>query len=125
MKIKTHDSNILLVRSEEKKALNKDLVAFHKSFKLVFNSNVLAHTHIRKAQFATFYADIEHRRIYVKFHDDKIDSSARKVFDPMFSKVSEYLAINIKSLIWTHSIVCLGAFEYEWYHESKTMVIHF
>lgn len=124
MKVKTHDKNILLVTSEESKALNKNLVAFHKSFKLVFNATVLAHLNIRKGQFANFYADIKHRRVYVKFFDDKDSTTYRKVYDPRFSKVSEYLAINIKKLLWLHDLVCLGAFEYEWYPESKTMCIH-
>lgn len=125
MKIKSYDKHLLLVKSEKSKATNLDLVSFHKSFKLVFNQNVIAHTCIKKAMYATFYADVPHRRIYIKFYEEKISSDARKVFDPMFSKISDYLAINIKRLLWSHEICLLGAFEYEWWNESKTLVIHF
>ena len=120
------DKNILLVQSEEKKALKKDLVSFHKSFRLVFNAEVIAHTGIQKG----WYADIrsvnkDKRTIVIQFYEDKQDSHNRKVGDPLFSKVCEYLAVGTTQLIWEYELCPFGAFEYHYFSASRVMAIHF
>ena len=120
------DRNILLVQSEEKKALKKDLVSFHKSFRLVFNAEVIAHTGIQKDWWADILSvDKNNREIEIAFYKSKEDPHNRKVGDPLFSKVSEYLSIRTTQLIWEYELCPFGAFKYSWDPVCKTMTIYF
>lgn len=120
------DKNILLVTSEESRATGKDLVSFHKSFRLVFNAEVLATTGIKKDWWADILSvDKNSREIEIAFYKNKEDSHNRKVGDPLFSKVSEYLAIRTTQLIWEFELCPFGAFEYTWDPVCKVMTIHF
>lgn len=120
------DKNILLVTSEESRATGKDLVSFHKSFRLVFNAEVLAHTGIKKDWWANIgFVDKVNREIEITFTVSKENPHNRKVGDPLFSKVSEYLAIRTTQLIWEFELCPFGAFEYSWDPAWKVMTIHF
>lgn len=120
------DKHILFVTSEEKKALKKDMVSFHKSFRLVFNSDVIAHTGIKKDWWANIGSvDKVNRKIEITFTESKENSHNRKVGDPLFSKVCEYLAIRTTQLIWEYELCPFGAFEYSWDSMYKVMIIHF
>lgn len=120
------DKNILFVTSEESRATGKDLVSFHRSFRLVFNAEVLATTGIKKDWWADIRSvDKKKRTIEIQFYTDKENSHCRKVGDPLFSKVSEYLAIRSTQLIWEYELCPFGAFEYSYFSFSKIMVIHF
>ena len=120
------DKNILFVTSEEKKALKKDMVSFHKSFRLVFNSDVIAHTGMRKDWWANIVAvDKDDRKVFITFLEERENSHNRKVGDPLFSKVSEYLSIRTTQLIWEYELCPFGAFEYSWDPEFKLMIVHF
>lgn len=120
------DKNILLVKSEESRATGKDLVSFHKSFRLVFNAEVLATTGIKKDWWADILSvDKKERQIVIEFTDNKEKPHNRKVGDPLFSKVSEYLAIRTTQLIWEFELCPFGAFKYSWDSLYKVMVIHF
>ena len=120
------DRNILLVQSEEKKALKKDLVSFHKSFRLVFNAEVISRTGIQKGWWANIgFVDKVNREIKITFTVSKENSHNRKVGDPLFSKVCEYLAVGTSQLIWEYELCPFGAFEYTWDPEWKVMTIKF
>ena len=120
------DKNILLVTSEEPRATGKDMVSFHKSFRLVFNAEVLATTGIQKDWWANINkVDRQKRIIEIQFFEDKESSHNRKVGDPLFSKVSEYLAIRTTQLIWEYDICPFGAFEYSWFPTLELMIVHF
>lgn len=120
------DKNILLVTSEESRATGKDLVSFHKSFRLVFNAEVLAHTGIKKDWWANIgFVDKVNREIEITFTVSKENPHNRKVGDPLFSKMSEYLAIRTTQLIWEFELCPFGAFEYSWDPAWKVMTIKF
>ena len=120
------DKNILFVMSDEPRATGKDLVSFHKSFRLVFNAEVLARTGIHKDWWADIrFVDKRERTIEIQFTDSKENPHNRKVGDPLFSKVSEYLAIRTTQLIWEFELCPFGAFEYTWYPDRKVMIIGF
>lgn len=114
------DKNILFVTSNEPRATGKDLVSFHRSFRLVFNAEVLATTGIKKDWWADIRSvDKKKRTIEIQFYTDKENSHCRKVGDPLFSKVSEYLAIRSTQLIWEYEICPFGAFEYSYFRSPK------
>lgn len=118
------DKNILFVISNEARALKKNKVSFHRSFRLVFNADVIAYTGIKKGWWADIRSvDKEKRTIEVVFTEDKVDNHNRRVGDPLFSKVSEYLSIRTTQLIWDFELCPFGAFDYT-YH-NHTMIIHF
>lgn len=120
------DKHILFVTSNEARALRKNKVAFHRSFRLVFNADVIAHTGIKKDWWANIQGvDFDKRTIEISFSEEKVNSQSRKVGDPLFSKVSEYLAIRTTQLIWEHDICLFGAFDYTYFFDHKIMVIHF
>lgn len=120
------DKTILFVQSNEENAKGKDLVSFHKSFKLNFNQEVLCRTRLERGMYANIVSvNKEKRTIKIMFSEEKLDSHSRIVSDPMFSKVSRYLCIRTTQLIWEHDICPLGAFEYEWNHALMLMTIHY
>lgn len=120
------DKNILLVTSDEPRATGKDLVSFHKSFRLVFNAEVLAHTGIKKGWWANIgFVDKVNREIEITFTVSKENPHNRKVGDPLFSKISEYLSICTTQLIWEYELCPFGAFEYSWDPAWKVMIIKF
>jgi hypothetical protein len=120
------DKNILLVTSEESRATGKDLVSFHKSFRLVFNAEVLATTGIKKDWWADIISvDKDRRRIKIKFYSYKNSPHNRKVGDPLFSKTAEYLAICTTQLLWEFELCPFGAFEYTWFWNHRIMIIKF
>ena len=120
------DKNILLVTSNEPRATGKDLVSFHKSFRLVLNAEVIAHTGIKKGWWADILSvDKKKRTVEIVFNEEKENPYNRKVGDPLFSKVSEYLAIRTTQLIWEYELCPFGAFEYDWNQEHKIMTIKF
>lgn len=120
------DKNILFVTSNEPRATGKDLVSFHKSFRLVFNAEVIAHTGIKKGWWADIDSvDRANREIKITFAADKKNPHNRKVGDPLFSKVCEYLAVGTSQLIWEYELCPLGAFEYSWNPIWKVMTIKF
>ena len=102
------------------------MVSFHKSFRLVFNSDVIAHTGIQKDWWANIgFVDKKERQIEIVFTVSKENPHNRKVGDPLFSKVSEYLAIRTTQLIWEYELCPFGAFEYSWDPVGKVMTIYF
>lgn len=120
------DKNILFVQSDEENAKGKDLVSFHKSFKLNFNQEVLNRTRIDKGMYANIISvNKRERTIKIMFSEEKLDSCSRIVGDPMFSKVSIYRCIRTTQLLWDHDICLLGAFKYDWNHALMLMTIHY
>lgn len=120
------DKHILFVISDEPRATGKDLVSFHRSFRLVFNAEVLAHTGIKKSWWADIrLVDREKRSIEIQFTEDKENPHNRKIGDPLFSKVSEYLAIRSTQLLWEWELCPFGAFEYTWDYDNRIMYIKF
>lgn len=120
------DRNILLVNSEEPRATGKDMVSFHRSFRLVFNAEVIAHTGIQKGWWAEILSvDKKKRTIEIVFNESKENAYNRKVGDPLFSKTAEYLSIRTTQLIWEFEICPFGAFTYDWNHHHRIMTIHF
>lgn len=121
------DKNILFVISDQPRATGKDLVSFHRSFRLVFNAEVLATTGIKKGWWANIRSvNKKKRTIEIQFTTDKEGVHSRKVGDPSFSKVTtEYLCIRSIQLLWEHDLCPLGAFDYSWFSFSKIMLIHF
>ena len=120
------DKNILFVQSDEENAKGKDLVSFHKSFKLNFNQEVLNRTRIDKGMYANIISvNKRDRTIKIMFSEEKLDSDSRIVSDPQFSKVSRYLSIRTTQLIWNHDLCPLGAFKYEWNHPLSLMTIYY
>lgn len=66
------DRNILFVTSDQARATGKDLVSFHKSFRLVFNADVIAHTGIKKGWWAEILSvDKDKRTIEIVFNEEK------------------------------------------------------
>lgn len=119
------DKTILFVQSEET-ALGKDLVSFHKSFKLNFNQEVISRTHLTKGMYANIVSVNKAKRtIRIMFSEEKVDAESRIVSDPMYSKVSRYLSIRTTQLIWNHDLCPLGAFKYEWNHPLSLMTIYY
>lgn len=120
------DKTILFVQSDEENAKEKNLVSFHKSFRLNFNQTVINRTRLERGMYANIVSvNKEKRTIKIMFSEEKLDSHSRIVSDPMFSKVSRYLCIRTTQLIWEHDICPLGAFEYEWNHPLMLMTIHY
>lgn len=120
------DKNILFVTSEEESAKGKNLVSFHKSFRLNFNQEVIYHTRIEKGMYANIVSvNRENRTIRIMFSEEKLDAESRIVSDPQFSKVSRYLCIRTTQLIWNHDLCPLGAFMYEWNHLLSLMTIYY
>lgn len=120
------DKNILFVISDEARATGKDLVAFHRSFKLVFNAEVIAHTGIKKTWWANISSvDKDKRRIEISFSVERENAHYRKVGDPLFSKVSEYLSVRSTQLLWEFEICPFGAFKYDWDYQHRIMTIKF
>lgn len=120
------DKTILFVQSDEENAKGKDLVSFHKSFKLNFNQEVISRTHLKKGMYANIVSvNREKRTIRIMFSEEKLDAESRIVSDPQFSKVSRYLCIRTTQLIWNHDLCPLGAFKYEWNHLLSLMTIYY
>ena len=120
------DRNILLVNSDEPRATGKDMVSFHRSFRLVFNAEVIAHTGLKKGWWANIrFVDKAARQIEIVFTVSKENPHNRKVGDPLFSKVSEYLSVGTSQLIWEYELCPFGAFSYSWDPVGKIMTIHF
>ena len=120
------DKTILFVQSDEEHAKGKDLVSFHKSFKLNFNQEVISRTRLEKGMYANIIGvNTKERMIRIMFSEEKIDAESRIVSDPMYSKVSRYLCIRTTQLIWHHDLCPLGAFKYEWNQPLSLMTIYY
>ena len=120
------DKNILLVTSETERATGKDLIAFHKSLRIVLNEQVINHTGIRAGYYADIgFVDKTNREIEIVFTVSKEKTHNRRVTDPAFSKSSRYLAVRSTQLFWEHNLCLFGAFEYKWDPAWKVMTIKY
>lgn len=120
------DKSILLVTSETERATGKDLVAFHRSMRIVLNEPVMAHTGIKAGYYANIGSvDKVYREIEIVFTVSKENPHNRRVTDPAFSKGSRYLAVRSTQLFWEHDLCLFGAFEYRWDPIWKVMTIKY
>lgn len=120
------DKTILFVQSEEERATGKDLVSFHKSFRLNFNQEVIGRTCLKKGMYANIVSvNRQNRTIRIMFSEEKLDRDSRIVSDPSFSNICKYLCIRTTQLIWDHDLCPLGAFKYEWNQLLNLMIIYF
>ena len=120
------EKTILFVQSEEERATRKDLVSFHKSFRLVFNEDCISRIGISKGMYATVISvDREYREIKVEFTEEKKDRTSRIVGDPKFSKRVSYLSVRISPiLLWEYDICLLGAFKFSCFSEKDSKIIY-